>query len=564
MNSETKQCKSCGSEFIIEPDDFAFYETIHVPPPTWCPQCRLTRRLSWQGYRIFYKRKCDFTGEMLFTTHHPEAPHKMYRQDIWWSDTWDPKSYGRDVDFSRPFLEQFQELLQEVPLPNLYTAYSTLQNSDYCNAASGLKNCYLCFRITGGENNAYLSTILEAKDSLDCSFANSIESCYGSVRINKCYQAFFSDNCDSCHNIWFSKDLSGCSDCIGCINLRSKQYCIFNEQKTKEEYEQFKTQLDLGSSQKVKEFAEKAEVFFLKHPRRNFHGLKNVNVSGDYIFNSKNVRESFMLGNGENLCYCQFLKNGPARNSYDWSFFGDNGEWVYESAWVGLTTSQVRFSAWNYGSRDIEYCFGCMNSGNLFGCVGLRGGTEYCILNKQYSQEEYLKLVDHIKKQMMEVPYRDSMGREYRYGEMLPAEMSPWTYNEATVCEWFPKSKEEATKDGFLWRDPDAREYREATVELPEHIKDIPDTITKEILKCVSCGKNYQIIPMELQFLKRFGLPVPRECPLCRDRARIKQLNPIHIYDRTCAKCGAAMQTSYAPERPEIVYCEACYQKEVL
>lgn len=513
---------------------------------------------------MLYKRKCDFTGEMMLTTHHPDAPHKMYRQDVWWSDKWDPKSYGRDYDFSKSFFEQFRELFKVVPLPNLYTVYSAMTNSDYCNAASGLKNCYLCFRITSGEDSAYLNKVVDAKNSLDSSFINQVELCYGSVRLNKCYGVFFSQDCDNCHNVWFSKDLTGCSDCIGCINLRSKQYCIFNEQHTKEEYEKFRGELDIGSPEHLAEFRAKAEVFFAKHPRRNFHGLKNTDVSGDYIFNSKNVKDSYMLGNGENLRYCYLLKNGPARNSYDWSIFGDNGEWIYDSVWVGLTASHNKFSAWNYGSRDIEYCFGCMNSGNLFGCVGLRGGTEYCVLNKQHTKSEYAELVTRIKKQMLEVPYRDRLGREYRYGEMLPAEMSPWLYNESTAHEWFPKKKEEALAEGFLWRDPDVREYREATVQLPEHIKDIPDSITKEILKCGACGKNYQIIPMELQFLRRFGLPVPRECPLCRDRARIQQLNPMDIYNRTCAKCGKAIQTSYAPNRLEIIYCEQCYQKEVI
>ena len=257
--------------------------------------------------------------------------------------------------------------------------------SDYCNAASYCKNSYLCFRITGGKDCAYLNTVVDGKSSMDSSFINSVELCFHSVRINKSYQTFFSQDCDNCHNIWFSRDLTGCSDCIGCINLRNKQHCIFNEQYTKEEYEKFLKGLDLGSPDPLAKFRKTSEAFFLKYPRKNFHGLKNTDVSGDYIYNSKNVHYSYLLANGENLRYCHFLKNGPARNSYDWSFFGDNGEWMYETVWTGLTSTGNKFSVWDYGCRDIEYCFGCMNSGNLFGCVGLRNGAEYCILNEQYS-----------------------------------------------------------------------------------------------------------------------------------------------------------------------------------
>ncbi len=555
MNQEThstssgqaKTCQNCKKDFTIEVEEFNFYEKIKVPPPTFCPECRLKRRLNWQGYRILYKRKCDFTGDMLISTHHPDSPHKVYRQDIWWGDQWDPKTYGRDVDFSRPFLEQFKELMRQVPLPALYTAYSTLVRSDYCNAALHLKDCYLCFRITTGEDSAYLNTVVDAKQSFDCSFINHSELCYGSVHINKCYQTFFSQDCEDCNEVWFSKDLSGCSNCIGCINLRGKQYHIFNKQVTKEEYKKFIDELDFGTPEAVLEFKKRADEFMQGQPRKQFRGRRNTNVVGDYISTSKNVRDSYMFNNGENLRYCQFLKDGPASDSYDYSFFGDKAELMYECCWAGTSANNNKFGSWNYGAGDVEYFFGCHNSNNMFGCVGIRKG-EYCILNKQYIKEEYLELVEKIKRHMVEMPYKDKLGREYRYGEMMPAELSPWAYNESTAFEWFPLIKEEAIAQGFNWRDEDKREYQEANAE---------------ILKCVSCGANYRLIAKEIAFYKRFNLPIPRQCPLCRDRARIASLNPIAIYKRTCAKCDKAIETSYAPDRPEIVYCEQCYQQEV-
>src|SRR3989344_6370841 len=109
MNSETKNCQNCKSEFTIEPDDFAFYEMMKVPPPTWCPRCRLIRRMAWRGYQKLHKRKCDSTGEQVISVIHPNAPYRVYRQDIWWSDKWDPKSDGKDYDFSRSFFGQFDE-----------------------------------------------------------------------------------------------------------------------------------------------------------------------------------------------------------------------------------------------------------------------------------------------------------------------------------------------------------------------------------------------------------------------------------------------------------------------
>jgi CxxC-x17-CxxC domain-containing protein len=39
--------------------------------------------------------------------------------------------------------------------------------------------------------------------------------------------------------------------------------------------------------------------------------------------------------------------------------------------------------------------------------------------------------------------------------------------------------------------------------------------------------------------------------------------NPRKLFTRICDKCGKEIQTIYAPERKEIVYCENCYNKEI-
>jgi tRNA(Ile)-lysidine synthase TilS/MesJ len=44
MKPETKNCQNCKKDFVIEQEDFNFYERIKVPPPTWCSQCRTIRR----------------------------------------------------------------------------------------------------------------------------------------------------------------------------------------------------------------------------------------------------------------------------------------------------------------------------------------------------------------------------------------------------------------------------------------------------------------------------------------------------------------------------------------
>jgi hypothetical protein len=514
------------------------------------------------GYRNLYKRTCDFTGEQVITFYHPSEPHKIYRQDIWWSDKWDPKEYGRDYDFSRSFFEQFFELFREVPKPALQTQHSTMINSDYCNGAAQLKNCYLCFQTDIAENSAYTRTITGAKETLDSSFSNYLEFCYEVLNTNKSSRVFYSQDCIECYSVYFSKDLVGCTDCIGCVNLRGKSYYIFNEPHTKEEYEKFLVALDFGSTEKLNEFKKQVKKFMLTQPRRATENKKSANVSGDYILHSKNVRDSYMMSNAEDIHYSQFLKAGPVAQCYDYSIFGNQAEWIYESLWVGLKANNIRFSFWNYGVSDLEYCIGCHGSQNLFGCVGIRNG-EYCVFNKQYSKSEYAELVSKIKEQSARLPYKDALGREYKYGEFFPPEMSPWPYNESTAQEFFSTTKENAVEAGFRWRDPDKREYQTATMEIPDHIRDVGDDILQAVLTCENCGKNYKIVNMELQFYRKFNIPIPRFCPQCRDQMRISLLNPIRTYHRRCGKCQKEVESSYDPTRPEIIYCEQCYNAEV-
>ncbi|MBU1627728.1 hypothetical protein KKB18_10205, partial [bacterium] len=59
------------------------------------------------------------------------------------------------------------------------------------------------------------------------------------------------------------------------------------------------------------------------------------------------------------------------------------------------------------------------------------------------------------------------------------------------------------------------------------------------------------------------NLPFPTKHPDVRHAERMKLRNPRKLRERKCDKCEKDIQTSYAPERPEKVYCETCYNKEV-
>src|SRR3989338_874068 len=197
MNSEVRNCKNCQQSFEIQQDEFGFYEKLNVPPPTFCPACRLQRRLLFRNERNYYRRTCDLCKRSIISVYSAELPFPVYCQKCWWSDGWDPKAYGRDFDFSRTFSEQYKDLQNVAPAVSMMNDDGVASiNCEYTYDWAFSKNCYLCF------------------DSNNCVFGY---------------------------------DLKGCSNCVMCVGLRNKKYCILNKQYSKEEYEKEVEKMNLKS-----------------------------------------------------------------------------------------------------------------------------------------------------------------------------------------------------------------------------------------------------------------------------------------------------------------------------
>jgi len=570
MQQEIRQCQNCKKDFIIEPEDFNFYEKMKVPAPTWCPICRARRRFIGRDLRVLYKRKCDWSGKTIFSIFPQDSPFKVYERDFWWSDKWDSLEYGQEYDFNKPFFDQLRELSLKVPQPS-QTMWNAV-NSEFCTGANDLKNCYLVFVATNDEDCMYSSWINKTKNSIDVTQAESSDACYESFNIIKSNKAFFSVDCEDCVDVWFSKGLQGCMNCVGCVNLRSKQYYILNKPYTKEEYQKKLLEFDFGSAKKLEDFSKIVGDFFSKSIVRSTIGRHNFNASGEYINNSKNVRNSYYVQGGEDCRYVQYLITPTSKDFMDVTLWGQNSELAYETNGCGENSSRIKFCYRTYrSSQNCTYCMQCSNSSNLFGCVGLQK-KQYCILNKQYTKEEYEALVPRIIQHMDEAPFVDKKGRVYKYGEFFPPELAFFAYNETLAFEDFPMTKEQALAEGYRWKDPEEKDYK-ITLQpelIPDHIKDVTDDILRESIGCVHggecscrCTTAFKIIKQELDFYRAHNIPIPRLCHNCRHVNRIKNKRLMKLWDRTCSKCGTGIQTSYAPERPEIVYCEACYNQEV-
>jgi len=404
---------------------------------------------------------------------------------------------------------------------------------------------------------------------------NESELCYDCANITKCYKALYSIDCEDCNEIIFCKNCVGCNNCLGSINLKNKSYYIFNQPHSKEEYAKKIKEFGLNSRKNIENLRKRAVDYWIKFPNKFIHGRHNTDVTGDYIHNSKNAQYCWRINGCENVKHCHNFTLGPAKDSYDHTNFGQTTELIYESLVVGEGAYNVLFSSQCYSSvSNFNYCFFCgQNSSDLFGCISLRS-KQYCILNKQYTKEEYEELLPKIKQHMNEMPYTDKKGRVYKYGEFFPAEMSPLAYNQTLAYDFFPLSKEEVEEEGLAWYEPKNKEFNvtKSGPELPDDINDVDDSILKEVISCSHEGKCshecvgvFRITKQELQFYKTLNIPLPRICQNCRHYSRFAWRNPPRLWPRKCMKPGCAneFETSYAPDRPEIVYCESCYNSEV-
>ena len=587
-------CQNCKKDFTIDSEDLNFYEKMTVPAPTFCPMCRAQRRWAFRNERGLYKRKCDFSGKEIFSMYAPDSPVKVYERSIWLSDQWDPMDYGREIDWSRPFLAQLHELMLDVPFKSNNVINGV--NSDYSNNATDPKNCYLVFNTTSPEDCMYSNGVDHSRDCVDVSHVSKAETCYGSFWITGCYRTHFSSQCVESSDLWFSRDCQGCMSCFGCVNLRNKNYYFFNEKCTREEYEEKVKAYQLHTRAGIEKGWADSRAFWKKFPNKNHQGIKNLNSTGSYVTNSKNVKESFLVRDSENMKYCQYIQETPgSKDCYDFSNWGDASEMVYEAVSCGSGVQNVKFAWLNQEHvHNMEYAMACTNSSHdIFGSVGLRK-KEYCILNKQYTKDAYEATVEKLKQHMDEMPYVDSAGRIYKYGEFFPIEFSPWAYNETIAQEYFPLTKEEAITKGYRWRDLDAKNYQPTIVaeNIPADISTVADEITGEVFECAhkgecnqGCTKAFRVIPNELQFYRKIGIPLPTLCPACRTLERLKMRLGIKLFDRKCqcagtisgngeytngakhlhgdASCENEFKTGFDPANSEIVYCEKCYQEEV-
>ncbi len=574
---EIKLCKHCNLSFDITDKDLEFYEKVspvfwwqkyNIPSPALCPDCRQQRRLSFRNERKLYKRKCDLTWKNIISIYSPDKSYKVYDNEAWWGDKWNAMDYGKEFDFSKNFFEQFNELMVKVPVASIISSYC--ENSAYCNFTASSKNCYYVFACNLSENCLYWRNIRRCNNCMDCLQIIDSENCYWLTIWAWNYNTHLSYHVFWCRDSMYLWYCDGCNNCFCSTNLKNKEYYIFNKPHSKEEYNNFIKNL---SSSDILKYKNDYEKLISKSVHRSKSMLNNDwFCSDDFIRNSSNVLNSFNISDSNNLKYCTELESTNDCIDCDiWVW-----EWntyCYESTAIPRNNNKNIFIVISVDSSNIMYSSYCYWCSNLFGCIWLRDKS-YCILNKQYTKEQYEELVPKIIEHII---------ASWEWWEFFPGSISPFGYNETIANEFFPISPPLAPPyqggelekvpplirgrlgGGFNWSTYEAPFPKVDKIisanKLPDDIFQIPDDILNWAIECEVTKKPFKIISQELEFYRKYNLPIPKRHPDIRHLDRMTLRNPRRLYDRKCDKCWKDMKTTYNPDRLEIVYCEECYNK---
>lgn len=288
------------------------------------------------------------------------------------------------------FFEEFEKLRLKTPRLGLQTVQN--ENSPFCQYTEKSKNCYMTFASYTCQDCMYNHRLFYCTDCNDCAQSVKCQLCYECIDCINCYNCNYSIQCEQAIGCDYCYDCVSCNDCFGCVGLRHKTYHVFNEKFTKEEY--FARLSNLKKMSHV-QILQLLKPLLLGVPRIAIYGKNNEDSYGNNIHNCKN---SFWIFDSFGLHDCYYMYFGDdSRNLYDCTHLGW-AELCYEIM-SGGNLNDCMFCTGCWFSNNLEYCDCVFNSHDCFGCVGLNH-TKYCILNIEYSPEEYSSQIAKIKEQM--------------------------------------------------------------------------------------------------------------------------------------------------------------------
>ncbi len=413
-------------------------------------------------------------------------------------------------------VSELKEMAKEIfkNLPEKFMHEKNIENVSWDYINNG-KNIIESFNIMDGENIFYGTNLKgNVKNLLDVDlFWYNLSDCYNSAIVwNNSSRIFFSADCfENVNDLFYCICcIEWTKNCFGCVGLKQKEYCIFNKQYTKAEYEKLVSKI-------IENMMTPPQSPSIEGEARNEQGEQE---------------------------WWEFFP--PVLSSFA---YNDS-----EAQYIFPITPKILpdISLNKGGSQIVEEAGGFFSNKNVISSEVERSFSE---INNELSENNITSK------------------------EKIPPLQSEWQTNTKTGLKWeinyidrewntYKSLKEVWKKTVFKWSTAEAPFPKVEKIisadKLPKNIVEIPDDILNWAIECEITKKPFRIIKQELDFYRKNNLPIPKIHPDQRHIERLKLRNPRKLFARKCDKCGKDIQTTYAPERPEIIYCEECYSKEII
>lgn len=290
------------------------------------------------------------------------------------------------MDF-KAFITAFNTLKNSFPKKPNYTVRS--ENSPYGDYIIDCKNVYYGFDTVQCEDGFYLYDCFMSRNCANSYLVVRSELCYEGVDLYQCYNGSYLLSCALCTDCDYCISCTNCQNCFGCVDLWSKQYCFFNEQLEKEEYE--KRVKEFKSTHKPEDIMAKIRAMELTLPNTAKEDNNEKSSALYYSYFNKNVYYVSDATQNEDSAY--LFDSHRLKECFDTSYSADN-----EDCYDVVDTIK---SSGCFSSKDLVKCIDCFFSYDLLNCSDCIGcshlsSKQYCILNRQYTKDEYEKLKGQI------------------------------------------------------------------------------------------------------------------------------------------------------------------------
>lgn len=422
------------------------------------------------------------------------------------------------------FIAEFQRLLLTKPRYNLKQVQT--ENCGYADTSIKSKNCYYSFGTFYCEDVYYARYSRRCTDCAGVTFCFNCEGCIECTDCTNCYYSGHCRDCRDCVECDFCSDCYSCQNCCGCIGLHQRQYCLFNEQLSAEEYRAWIGAIRLNDPRQRQTIETKISSLARTVPLLGIHNFRTENCVGDHLAECTNCYQCYDAFKLEDCLYA--VEANGNRDCCDVTVCFEAE--LCSSCVQAPLNYNCDFLVHTDGCSDSQFCAYSKNLKNCFGCVYL-ADKQFYILNQPVAESEYQNRVEFLCRKLR---------ARGRYGLALFFVSDYEEHRRLTETD----SVLEANVP-FLEENEMESDQRVCTCERSE------------------CRKQFRIIPQEIRFYERKSLPLPDLCPACRHAQRMALRNERQLYRRLCDRCGKTMLSTYPETTPYTIYCQDCFWQKI-